>query len=272
MNGFSLLREKAWLRNITKIYIFLIMDTFRVIIYVLIFSSHFLCAKACSQKFAQEPLCGYHCVSRPDSVVTVQQTDRPQCVWKCLTSEACQYINHNHATRQCDLGLSKCESLIPAIGVLVNAFGPPRDTCVHWGSSQIPGRVPVEIPGQDRLARMKFWHSYVVGKFNFNSESFWANNGGTVFTGPAGDSQGIEFLTINPACTLPWMPYTAGGLLPAEVINGGHLLDGSTAFVVKVLHSGVQTFGYYSATTELAYYEYQHGAKTKTSMEMLVLL
>ena len=246
------------------------MDTFRVIIYVLIFSSQVLCANACSQKFAQEPLCDHHCVSRPDSVVTVQQTDRPQCVWKCLTLEACQYINHNHATRQCDLGLSKCESLIPVFGVVVNAFGPPRDTCVHWGSSQVPGRVPVEIPGQDRLARIIYFNTFVVGKFNINSDSFKANLGGMVFNGPAGP--GTEFLTINPACTLPWMPYTAGGLLPAEVINGGHLLDGSTAYVVKVNHSGVQTFGYYSARTERAYYEYHLGANTKTSMEMLVLL
>ena len=247
------------------------MDNFCVTFYVLMLLSQSLYVTACPHKYIQKPLFGYHCVTRLDSMVTAQQTDRPQCVWKCLILETCHNINHNHVTRQCDLGLSKCESLIPVDGGVVNVFGPPRDTCVHWGSSQEPGRVPVEIPGQVRLARIKIGDALLVGKFTINNEKFWANNEG-IQVGPVYETdQDIEFLTVDPACTLPWMPYRAGGLIPADVIGGGHLSDGSTTYVVKVLHNDAQTFGYYNARSELVYYDYR-GANTKNSMEVLVLL
>ena len=247
------------------------MDNFCVISYVLILLSQSLYVTSCSHKYTREPLCGQHCATHLDSVVAVQQTDRPQCVLKCMELGTCHYINHNHVTRQCDLGLTKCESLIPVDSGVVNAFGPPRDTCVHWGSSQEPGRVPVEIPGQDRLARIKIGDTLLVGKFDISREQFWANNEG-VQVGPVYQTeQDIEFLTINPDCTLPWMPYTAGSVLPTGIISGGHLSGGTTTYVIKVLHNGMQIFGYYNTGSELAYFEYV-GGRTKSSMEMLLLL
>ena len=247
------------------------MDTFHVIISIFVSCSQSLCVTARSQKFTQEPLGGHHCVIRPDSVVTVRQTqtDQPQWVWKCLHLELCHYINHNHVTGQCDLGLSKCESLTPVVGGGVNVFGPPRDSCVHRGSSQEPGRVIVEIPGQGRLARIKIGDIVLVGKFRIKKEIFWANNEG-VRVGPAQNTyEDIEFLTTAPACTLSWIPYKAGELLSAGVTSGGHLSDVSTTYVVKVLHNGVQTFGYYNSWSKLAYYEYG-GVRVKISNEILV--
>ena len=247
------------------------MDNSWVILCILIFCSQYLCVIPCLQKYTQNPMYGYHCVTPTDSVVTVWQTDRPQCVWKCLILATCHYISHHYATRECYLGLSKCEALTPVDGGVVNVFGPPRDTCVHWGSSQEPGRVPVGAQGHIRLARIKIGDTLLIGFFNVNNEKFWANNDGAR-VGPVYETdQDIEFLTIDPVCTLPWMPYRAGGLLPAEVISGGHLSDGSPTYVVKVIHSGTELFGYYDTGSELAYYEIG-GARTTTSMEMLVLL
>ena len=250
------------------------MGILTMTLHILLLCSHSLSAFACDVIYTMQPSYGNRCVASSNTEVSLWQTDRPQCVWKCLKLKTCRYINHNHGTGQCDLGLDKCESLIPAVGIAVNAFGPPRDTCVRWGSRQEHGRVPVELQNSRiiYLARITTDDALVVGKFHVNpSGQFWANNEG-VPIGPVYETdRDIEFLTMEPTCTLPWMPYTAGGILPDGAISGGHLPDGSVAYVSKVTHNDLLAFGYYNTKTQLVYYE-MGGAKTKASMEILVLL
>ena len=96
----------------------------------------------------------------------------------------------------------------------------------HWGSSQQLGRVPGETLAEDRVTRIKTSGTLLVGKFQLLFGQFWANNEGAQ-VGPLYEpDEDIEFLTKEPACTLLRMPYTTGGLLPAEVISGGRLPDG----------------------------------------------
>ena len=161
-------------------------------------------------------------------------------------------MNYNHATRQCELGLSKCDSLAPVVGGVGNVCGPPRDTCVHWGSNQEPpGRVPVEIPGRLRMACTRTGDTLLVGKFNINSHNFWANSQG-VQVGPILETdQLIGFLTMDIACMLVWMSHKADGSIPAGVISGGHLSDRSTTYVVHVMQYGQETLGYYSTAAGL---------------------
>ena len=250
------------------------MDTLNAIFHILLLCSHALSITACDVKHTSEPRYGNHVVASPNTEETLCQTDRPQCVWKCLILKTCRYINHNYDAGQCDLGLDMCESLGPALGITVSAFGPPRDTCVHWGSRQEHGRVPVEVRFLGKiiyLARMITDDTLLVGKFNPGDGWFWANNEG-VRVGPVLETdQDIEFLTMHPACTLPWMPHMAGGLLPTGTVSGGLLPDGSTTYDSKVTHHDLLAFGYYNTETELVYYELD-GVHTKTSMEILVML
>ena len=251
-----------------------IMGTSCVFSYVLLLFYQTLCVIACPPKYNRQPLYGHHCITTSSNVVvSLRQADRPQCVWKCLRLENCQYINHNYDTRQCDLGLSKCESLVPVVDGEVNTFGPPRDICVHWGSSQESGRVLVKTQKQLYLARIKRYGALVIGKFEIirSVGRFWASNEG-VRVGPVYvRDQDIEFLTMDPACTLPWISYSAGGLLPVGAMSGGHLTDGSTTYVAKVVHNGEELFGYYNTKSQLAYFE-KGGAHTKTTMKLLVLI
>ena len=250
------------------------MDIFQVIFHILISCSHTLSIIACDVKYTKQPIYGYRCVATSNTgIITQWRSNRSRCAWECLKIKTCRYINHNYDTGQCGLGLGKCESLVPTVDVAVSAFGPPRDTCVHWGSIQEHGRVPVEV--QDRkvryLARIKTQDTLLVGKFRPESGTFLANNEGES-VGPIHESdQRIEFLTMDSACTLPWMPYAAGAILPAGAIGGGLLPDGSTTYVCKVTRGARLVFGYYNTEAELAFYEW-YGPRTKTSMDILVLL
>ena len=162
---------------------------------------------------------------------------------------------------------------VPTVGVAVSAFGPPRDTCVHWGSIQEHGRVPVEVQVRKvrYLARIKTQDTLLVGKNRPESGTFLANNEGESVDPIHESDQHIEFLTMDSACTLPWMPYTAGAILPNGAIGGGLLPDGSTTYVCKVTRGARLVFGYYNTEEELPFYEW-YSPRTKTSMDVLVLL
>ena len=258
---------RAWAEKTPRVN----MDTFKVILFVLLLFSQPHCLGACVSKHTMEPLYGYRCTDSSNAEVTISKRDRPQCEWNCLRLDMCRYLNHNHDTKQCVLGLGKCEYLTPMIGFTINAFGPPRDSCLHWGSRQEPGRVPVEIPGVSYLARITVDNTLLMGKFDLGHESFWGNNEGTA-VGPVYETnRDIEFLTVDPACPLLWMPYTVGDSLPSGVITGGHLSDGSITYASKVIVGGYRGFGYYNARSERAYHE-KGGAQTTTSMELLLLL
>ena len=247
------------------------MGALKAIFYILHLCSHFLSVTACDVKYTNQPRYGYGCVASLNTEIMLQ-TDRPQCVWKCLKLKMCQYINHNDATGQCDLGLDKCASLVPVVGVTFSAFGPPRATCVHWGSKTEYGRLAVEVRFLDivmSLTRITIDHTLLVGKFYPHTGVFWANNQGEE-VGPVLDD--IEFLTMDPSCTLTWMPNTAGRLLPAGAVIGGHLADGSTTYVSKVTRDdGWEAFGYYNTDEQLMYYNLDV-PYTRTSMDILVLL
>ena len=250
------------------------MGTLNALFHILLVCSHSLSIPACDVNYTNQPRYGYRCVTSSNTEVTLWQTDRPQCVWKCLKLKTCHYINHNYDTGQCDLGLNKCESLVPVTGISVSVFGPPRDNCVLWATGQESGRVSVELQFRGKvihLARMTTNNILLIGKFIPATGTFWANNEGER-VGPVRESdQDIELLLMDPACTLSWMPYMAGGLLPVGAISGGLLHDGSTTYVSKVTHDDRLAFGYYSTEAELVYYEL-NGVHTKTSMEILALI
>ena len=250
------------------------MNIFQVKFHILLLCCHFLAITTCDVRYTRQPIDGHRCVATSNTEITLWSTHHPQCVWKCLTLKTCRYINYNYATGQCDLGLGMCESLVPAIGVAVRAFGPPRDTCVHWGSREMHGRVPVELQELNKviyLARVTRDDALLVGKFESSyGGRFWANDEG-VRVGPVyAADQDIEFLALDPTCILIWMPYTAGGQLPVGAISGGLLSDGCITYVSRVIHNVWPAFGYYNTKTELVYYELA-GTHTKKSMEILVL-
>ena len=224
---------------------------------------------ACEQKHSNNTFYGLQCVTSDPT--EIWQAAHPQCVWRCLRTEACRYINHNSATAQCELGFGQCESLQPAAGVIVNAFGPPRHSCLRWGSDQEAGWVPIqERNGYMYVARTTSNDVLIIGQFFTVSQELWANREG-VHIGPVTGNQNIEILTKDAACPLPWMSYTAGEPLPSGAVTGGHLADGSAVYLAKIADNNYLFFGYYNPKVGLAYYEH-YGALTKTSMEILILL
>ena len=95
----------------------------------------------------------------------------------------------------------------------------------------------------------------LIRKFIKNQGTFWANNKGDSVHGVRETDQAIAFLTVDPTCTLPWMPYTACESFPDGVIRGGRLPDGSATFAIKMnCDDGSASFGYYNAESQQGYH------------------
>ena len=136
------------------------------------------------------------------------------------------------------------------------------------------GRQSVEVQNHGvvlYLARVIIGDILIVGKFKTQYGYSVANNE-NVNVGPIRETDhNSEFLTVDPACTLLWIPYAAGRVFPNGVISGGHLADGSPTYVTKVTHDTVLSFGYYDTKSELAYYQ-MGSSHTIFTMELLILL
>ena len=242
-----------------------------VLYLVLSLPSLTLFAAACETMYTKHPLYGHHCKSSFD--VVLHQADRTECKWRCLKIPNCSYINYNPDSDQCEIGLGQCESLAPAIGVMVNVYWQPRDVCLHWGSYQEPGGVAFGAGRNRPVARIKHGEALVVGKnaADHSDPHIWANYQGERIGAVHGSGNVIEVLTTISSCPLFWVPYTGGNPLPKGVVVGGYLANGKATYVARVQYSTDLACGYCNLDTEMAYYE-SRGARTSSTMEILVLI
>ena len=236
---------------------------------LLLYYQALLCI-ACDFKFTRKPLHGHFCTTTSNNTeITFWQTDRPHCMSNCVWMKTCRYMNHNYDTGQCILGFDQCETLVPVVHGTVNVFGPPRDNCLSWGPKNEPGRYPVNEP----ILAGRAWigDALVVGKVDpvpAQVGTYWGVTEGRQ-VGISGTE--VEYLTMNPVCTMSWIPFVAGEELPAVVVKGGHLSDGSVTYVCRVNHYGTLIIGYYDDGTKLAYYA-NRGTQMTITVEILVLL
>ena len=62
------------------------------------------------------------------------------------------------------------------------------------------------------VARMLRSNTIIPGKYTMSRQAFWVSLQGEQL-GPI-DLEEVDVLTIHPACTLSWMPYTSGATIP----------------------------------------------------------
>ena len=255
--------------GLNKTFVIVIKSDARVYIRMLARQQKIVSIIACDLSHTSSHLHGFRCVTI--ATTNVWQTAHPQCVWRCLWMKTCRYINHNSATGQCELGLGQCEYLQPAVGIMVNAFGPLQHDCIYWRSSKKPEGVPFRDKNGFRLlARLEGGH-VPTGSFNEIKREFWTNLEGEHIGPISEEDQDVEILIKEAACSVPWRPYTTGKPRPLRAVMGGRLPDGSTTYVAKVIHNDEVVFCYHNSRSALAYYEF-YGPQTATSMDILVLL
>ena len=225
---------------------------------------HIACVTGCNTRYTKEPLHEHRCVGEEASEVAIWQADRPQCVWRCLITNLCHYINHNPSFGQCELGQSRCAFVVPASGMMVNVYGPPRHACLHWGASDDPGFTLVKTP-PFYVGRTVVGDALIVGKASRRSGNRLAYIDGDAVSYTR---DGFELFGISPTCTVSWVSYTP---VPNGAVVGGHLASGTETYVISAFLGSLWHAGYYDTEDELAHFAH-YRAQTASSVRMLVLL
>ena len=233
----------------------------------------------CRLTYTSEPFVDNKCVPRTLSSLEIwHSSDLQQCQWRCLKMEECDFLNYNTTSGQCELGFSQCISLWSALGVWVNVYGPSRHVCLHWGSNKPTGLIPIKVHNEFSgmyVARIVIGQALVVGKLTNNMHWIYVNNGDTAMKLQYDATLGHELLMADPNCTLSWVQYTPHSKIPSGAVIGGHLVDGSPTYVVKVHHvrhgKSYAVPGYYSMKTGMAHAEF-YGPQASTDMKILILL
>ena len=142
----------------------------------------------------KRPLNGHSCVADTSRDVTLHRSAYPQCVWRCLRTKTCRFVNHNSTTDECQLGLSNCEFLWANVGFVSVVFRQSRHDCLKWGPIDEEGRVPVEAR-RNYVARIVTESALLLGKFDTKKNGSGPT---TTVSGQAQYMKQIKKYTFSP--------------------------------------------------------------------------
>ena len=227
--------------------------------------------------FTRQPLLGYQCVlSDPASQTTWVNTSRAQCVWRCLSSDKCVVVNHNHRFNRCELSTQLCDSVVSNTEFSLNVFGMSRKFCSSWVSNlrcnatkAVAFARKLGRTLQVAVARKQVDTGLYPGKCKFSQLSTIkiTIDDGTVVS----DDHG-EILLVDSACLCTWIPYTSPNVLPVGAVAGGHDISKEPLYVARAMLEDIYSIGYYKSSKLLGYFVFRNAVNTTTAMEILVIL
>ena len=142
--------------------------------------------------------------------------------------------------------------------------------CVVWVRDQygvMPGRM-LTGPDDAQVGRITVGSDILVGqayKPGENWNTYIAHNGNQIV------SRNEDLLTAHPNCTVAWVPYKAGGVLPMNAIVTGMLTNGRRLYSSLSRHkpAGYLSVGSYAEGDTAAYYAHG-GSNAVTEFDVLI--
>ena len=224
------------------------------------------CAVSCTVMYTNRPLNGFYC----DNGFLNNITDiaQQQCTRRCLIHQACRVMSYNRKDRVCILGATPCDVAMNHPNYMLMVFrADPTKECVVWkrNSSPLPNRaVETRLTARKALGRKQIGSDIFIGHGSPNNYAFFIVNGI--------GQQHMEWfvLTVNPTCTMAWVPHTAESTLPKNALECGHISDVGPTYCARIWRPDLvrMFFGYYHTGHKVAYYAY-HGAQRSTELDIL---
>ena len=193
------------------------------------------------------------------------------CKLYCLHRGSCAGVSYNFVNNTCIITSKACllVSMHPDYEIIL--FQPtPHYTCINWVDSTPTYRHLTS--GNQGVARKPHNNELLLGKFAHDARVVcvvWES--GEHCLGP-----GAEYMQVGEHCSMALVPYTAGDPLANGAVLGSTLSDGTPLYVVNLqldVNRGENgwAFGYYRPDEE-AGYAGLHGMKTRTDMNMLIVV
>ena len=225
----------------------------------------------CIQKYTNLPLNGYYCNGHEYA-----QTDKVTediCKQACFQSGECGAMSFNPVGDTCLLTTQPCSLATKHNEYRLMVFRLQQYVeCAVWVGDQagiVPDRI-VTTGSAGYVARIAVDGNVLVGNGNKPGENwntYIAHEGQQIYY------PNQDFLTVHPNCTMVWIPYTAGDLLPMNAIVTGMLANGRRLYSSRSWHPPGNTWvaGAYAEDDTAAYYPYS-GSNAATSFDILVFV
>ena len=251
--------------------------TVNVLLHIVLMWYCITLSTACETTYTRQPMLGQRChLDNPENLTTLQNIDREQCVCKCLFSESCTVLSHNHQLNYCELSPQFCDNVVPDANFTINVYGIERSLCLRWVSrDQYDLQTAVTFLKNPALTsilsvgRKQDSTGLYPGKYQKNSLIIeYVANASTFFM----TNTNCEVLLVDPGCMWAWIMYTAGNELPVGAIAGGYYGE-DILYVARCKLQGTDyALGYYRPSSQLGYFAHWRAAHTKRNLEMLVIM
>ena len=223
----------------------------------------------CNPKYTNQPLNGYYC--NEYEYAQIDKVREDICKRACFQSEECGAMSFNPVSDTCLLATQPCSLAAKHDEYRLMVFRLQEHVdCAVWVRDQagiVPARM-VTTGSAGYVARIAVNGNVLVGNGNNpgqNWNTYIAHEGKQIYY------RNQDFLTVHPNCTMAWIPFTAGNVLPRNAIRTGMLANGRRLYSSRSWHAPGNTWvaGVYAEDDTAAYYPYST-SNPATSFDILV--
>ena len=213
--------------------------------------------------YTRRPLDGYFCST--GQYTAVGQLDQLACTRSCIISTSCLFLMYNPKNKVCLhlRGSQPCHLATPNPEIMIMRLRHLlQDQCL----------IPSSL-SNDRLIRTSTGHTRMLArKYEDGIICLGLSNGYFHFAGPdvttVCPDVPMEIMAVHPSCTVAWVTYTTGEVLPRGAIVMGYW-HRKPSFSTRHVDGLEQSFGWYVEGNDMATYTF-HGRQTPIIFEILI--
>ena len=217
--------------------------------------------------YTLRPLDGYFC--NTGLYTNVGQLTQPACTRSCIVSSNCMFLMYSPHTNTCLhlQGSHPCHLATPNPEIMIMRLRPSLQEQCLFPTQHSNNRLLVTSSGYPRVLSRKYNDDILcLGVSNnvMNSSFYVA---GPEVTTVCPDVP-KEIMAVHPSCTVAWVTYSAGEILPRGAIVMGYW-NGKPCYSTRHLIVPQQTFGWYVEGHDVATYAF-FGRKTSAVFDILI--
>ena len=217
--------------------------------------------------FTRRTLDGFYCST--GLYQDVGQFDQLICTCSCIISTNCDLFIYNPQNRTCLhlLGSQPCHLATPHTEFMMMRFrSSVQDQCLISSTHSDVHRIRSDT-GDPRVLSRK----HKDGAVCLGTSDDWANSP-FYFNGPADltvcPDAPKEIMAVHPSCTVAWVTYTTGDVLPRGAIVMGYW-NGKPSYSTRHYIGNEQSFGWYVERNDEGTYHY-FSPKSSSFFEILI--
>ena len=214
--------------------------------------------QSCNWKYTNNPMPGYYCNGPYQVKITV--TSQHHCTLKCISDSRCRVLSYNTVHHYCLLSMEPCVVADEHPDFMLMVFRlSETEQCVSWETGSIPRRMveSLQHPPPGAVCRYGIAQDVHpgIGFPQVQHPCYVTPLTGQEASAPWPD---YDILSVSSNCTLAWMPYTPGNILPTSAVQTGYVTGTGETYTTRIYRSELNypKFGVYVPGDNAAHYPY----------------